>query len=59
MEKTFKKLILEEIRLLKSIQVYFQKNPTMDSFFKNITSKNPLQDIILVLYFFFGFGEKV
>lgn len=58
MDKYYKKLIIKEIKILKEIQIYCQQHPKIDSFFKNITSKNPLQDIVLILYLFFAFGEK-
>jgi len=52
----FKTLIRNDMQLMRSIRNYCASNVDVDSVMRSIVSKNPFNDIVLILYFFVALG---
>jgi hypothetical protein len=53
---TYDEVISKDIELLKSINNTISFFPRFHNFLAKVVSKNPMKDVVLVLWFFFVFG---
>jgi hypothetical protein len=53
---SYDEVISKDIELLKSINIKIGRYPRFHDFLSKVVSKNPLKDVVLVLWFFFIFG---
>jgi hypothetical protein len=53
---TYNEMIQKDIQLMRTIQKYCYRTPYLDNFISRIISKNPLYDIVIILYVMFALG---